>query len=85
MCKKQRAKNPAVLLLQMFWVIGEKISEVGYSEHGGLRVLHGWAGVTAMIRNVSGVKTLCLHMVWLSPFLCGLQHGLHSLLNGGSD
>lgn len=71
----------------MFWVIGEKISQVGYGEHGGLRVLHGCARVTATARNVSGVKRLqkCPKVVQLSPFLCGLQHGLHSLLDGGSD
>lgn len=32
--------------LQMFCVFSKKISQVGHRQHGGLRVLHGCAGVT---------------------------------------
>lgn len=32
--------------LQMFGVFSKKVSQVGHCQHGGLRVLHGCAGVT---------------------------------------
>lgn len=52
------------MLLQMFCVFSKQISQVGYCQHGGLRVLHGRGGVTRM-------KTNRFHSSFPSPELLG--------------
>lgn len=78
--------------LQMFCVFSEQISQVGHRQHGSLRVLHSGAGVTRIqIKPYQSCPSVCLSSQFyfilfvLLPFVCGLQHGLHSLFNGGFD
>lgn len=52
LCLRHERRDSASL--QMLCVFSKKVSEVGYGEHGSLRVLHGCAGVTATIQKVSG-------------------------------